>query len=484
MPASSNAAGPFVVSGNGTPLVWNVNPVPFNPDLGTLGNRTNAQAVADVTADFAVWEAVTTSTISFTNAGALPEDVTTVNVDDYYAVCGDGLSPIIFDVDGTITEAIFGTGTNNTIVAFATPDCQDFATATITEATAILNGRFIDGSSAGQNPEISLTAFNAVVRHELGHYFNLDHSQVNRTEATDGNAANDNAIATMYPILVSATEQSTLHLDDMVAVSTLYPEPTFASGFGKITGSILLPNGEGAFQGAWVTARKVGDPRLTSVGVASGARFFPDNPGGAPSPALRALYEIPGLPAGSYTVEIEAIAPGFTGTTTVGPLDPPVTLPGPAEFWNGANESNSNPPDVPTASTQIPVVAGGTVSGTNIITNGTPNRSRQRFLHDADERPAVDRDSQHHRCDVRHLRPGRPRNLSARSESELQQRVVPVHSGSSRQRRDFDGEQHLRHGAQPSTPGAADRSRRSPATMIRSDRPRGFSSRRAKGSRT
>ena len=38
-----------------------------------------------------------------------------------------------------------------------------------------------------------------------------------------------------------------------------------------------------------VIARQVGDPRLTAVGYASGARYFPSNTCGPPAPALRGL---------------------------------------------------------------------------------------------------------------------------------------------------------------------------------------------------
>ena len=384
--APSRGAGPLApnVSGAGTPLAWwgaRPTPIPFNPDLGTLGTRTNAQAVSDITADFGVWAAVSTASLSFTNAGALPQDVTVANYGSYFGVCGDGLSPIIFDTDGTIMNDLFGPGANNSVVAVAQPDCTDFAVSTITEGSAILNGRFLDGVSNGSNPELTLVDYSAVVIREFGHYLNLDNSQINLTEAKDANIGNDNAVATMYPFLINGSEQATLNLDDKVSVSALYPAPQFASSFGKITGSVLLSNKEGAFQGAYVIARRVDDPRISAVGAASGARFFPHNDGGLPNPGLRAFYELPGLPPGDYTVQIEAIDPTFTGAAAVGPLDPPVALPIP-ELWNGecpppgsptpaaGCESNTNPPDDPTQSTVITVTAGGTVSNINFILNG------------------------------------------------------------------------------------------------------------------
>src|SRR6185369_3841047 len=123
-------------------------------------------------------------------------------------------------------------------------------------------------------------------------------------------------------ILINGSQMGTLNLDDQVSVSTLYPAPTFASSTGTLTGTIFRSDGT-PFQGAYVIARKVGDPRLTAVGVASGARYASS----ASNAALKGLYEIPGLPPGDYTVEIEAIDPSFTGGSGVGPLDPPATLP-------------------------------------------------------------------------------------------------------------------------------------------------------------
>jgi hypothetical protein len=368
-----HAAGPLIVNGAGTPLAWRSIPIPFNPDRGGLGTRTNAQAVSDIMADFAKWAGVSTANVSFTNAGAMPVDVTAANYTSYLGVCNDGLDPIVFDTDGSIIDDLFGVGASNEVVASGSPDCQDYTSATITEGSVVINGKWIDGINTNANPELLLTDLSAVVIHEFGHYIGLDNSQINLKEANTRTTSDDNAVATMYPFLINGTQQIILNLDDQVSVSTLYPAPSFSSSFGRITGNILLPNREGAFQGAYVIARNVNDPRMTAVGVASGARFFPGTPGGFPSPALRAFYEIPGLPAGSYTVEIEEIDQSFTDDQSVGPLDPPAQLPGPAEFWNGTNESNTSPPDSPTSSVPINISAGQTVSGIDIVINGSAN---------------------------------------------------------------------------------------------------------------
>ena len=54
----ARAAGPLIVNGAGVPLVWTANPVPFNPDRGSLGAIDNATAVGMVASDFGVWASV------------------------------------------------------------------------------------------------------------------------------------------------------------------------------------------------------------------------------------------------------------------------------------------------------------------------------------------------------------------------------------------------------------------------------------------
>ncbi len=142
---AARAAGPLLVNGAGEPLKWETSvPVPFSPDQGTLGTLTNALAGILVTVNFAAWEAVPTSTISFTNAGTLPVDVTVDNIFTFLGVC-EGVSPIIFDTDGSITDFLFGPGAGDVILGFAGPECGLFVPPRITEAIAILNGRVIDG---------------------------------------------------------------------------------------------------------------------------------------------------------------------------------------------------------------------------------------------------------------------------------------------------------------------------------------------------
>jgi hypothetical protein len=356
LPAVASAAGVLLVSGSGEPARWIVAPVPYNPDRGRLGVLDNAAAIAFVASRFDVWQAVPSASIEFVNAGTLPVDVKANNYTAFLNQC-DGRSPIIFDDDGSITDDLLGIGARNAILGFSSPECGDLAAGTITEALVVLNGRFIDGIDSANNPELSVEDYGAVFLHEFGHFFNLDHSQVGRAEAFDGIPTNDDVIPTMFPFLVSGAAAASLAIDDVASVSALYPTADFAATTGTIRGRILRADGR-PFQGAYVIARSVTDPRRTAVGGASGARFMPAIDGGPPPPELEGAYELPGLPPGTYTVEVEAIDPRFTGGSSVGPLDPPVALPGVPEYWNGDDEAATNPPDDPDSAQAITVGPG------------------------------------------------------------------------------------------------------------------------------
>lgn len=369
----SDAAGPLFVNDAGTPLVWIERPIPWNSDPGPLGVLDAAAAHQLVADGFDVWASVPHSAIGFADAGALPADVTAANVGLFVGVCDDGLSPIVFDHDGAITDALFGAGASNSILGFAGPECGDFDPPVITEASAVLNGKFIDGIASSGNPEVGVDTFAGVMIHELGHYVNLDHSQINLVEAFDGSPANDDAIATMFPFVLSGAETATLARDDEVSLAMLYPAPDFAAATAAITGEIRRGDTDAPFDGAFVIARNVDDPRRDAVGYVSGARHVAGSldPGAA---ALVGAYELAGLtPDASYTVEVEPVSPLFSGGSSVGPISPPVPLPGPAEFWSGDLEAGTDPPDDPRALGEtIAVGAGGVAANVDIVLNVVP----------------------------------------------------------------------------------------------------------------
>jgi hypothetical protein len=102
--------------------------------------------------------------------------------------------------------------------------------------------------------------------------------------------------------------------------------------------------------------------------------FFDGNSGGSRfgsrNIAYAGTFDIP-VPAGSsYTVEVESVYPQFAGGSSMGPLDPPLPLPGLPEFWDKQESSY----DDPAARDVIPATPGQSITGIDIILNGTDPR--------------------------------------------------------------------------------------------------------------
>ena len=179
--------------------------------------------------------------------------------------------------------------------------------------------------------------------------------------------------------------------DDVAWISTLYPSASFAGSYATISGTIYFSDGVSQFQGANLIARAVYDPnaarddsRRIAVSVVSGY-LFTGNPGqsvtaslpgssenntngdanGSRNPQFIGHYQM-AVPAGTYTVEVEAIYSAFVGGSGVGPLSPPVPLAGAAEFWN----KDESAFDFPLQRDMITVHAGDKVTGIDIILNG------------------------------------------------------------------------------------------------------------------
>jgi len=326
-------------------------PLGYRTDLGTLGSFSNTRAVSIASYAFAQWDNITSASLSFVNGGSLARDVTSA-LDPYISGVmqyNDGVNPIIFDTDGSITDAIFGVGARYSVLGFAG---SAYAGTSYGEGKAVING-FLSGSGSAADQQ----RYEATITHEIGHFLGLAHPQLGMHAA----------YPTLYPYVISDATQRTLDPDDTAAMCQLYPTPGYAARVGSISGTVRRPNGTN-LSGMNVVAvdSATGVSYSTMVDYFSGG----DGPFDLP-PAPTGSYTFRGLAPGTYFVRIEPIRPAFVGGSSVGSYDPPAAATQTVyrEWYNGVNEGGDMLIDDLNRKTGVKVTAGFTSGGINIVAN-------------------------------------------------------------------------------------------------------------------
>src|SRR5688572_3460869 len=367
---SAGAGGPLFIDENGDFLLWSTGQsIAYRTDGGSLSSEVSgAQALARVDGMFDVWQNVASSSIAYTHAGPIlpvagfsDGDVNTA--EEFNAVEGDCFdgdqSPVVYDATGSMFAAL---GMDPGVIGFAGP-CAANGAGEIVSGRAVMNGTYQDGIDSGENFELNPQEFDAALIHEFGHFSGLDHSQIN-VNCFEGACGSDDlaGLPTMFPFLVSA-QQRTLSTDDVAWISRLYPQ-NFSATHGTISGVVYFTDGESHAQLVNVIARRVdagdNEDRRFAASSVSGYRFgfihgnaitgAQSSGAGSSDPAHIGLFEIP-VPAGSYTLEVEAIHREFVGGSSVGPGLLSFELPG----------------EAPAPSAPIAVSAGEHESGHDVI---------------------------------------------------------------------------------------------------------------------
>lgn len=317
------------------PVRWlNPQEIPYNVDGGGLGQLNNDQAKELLQAMMAIWENESGGMFHFVDKGPIGVDVTTDTMKDYVdtSVCADnvppriasmiqGQSPIIFDTDGSIIDALSGPESSRRVVGKTAFRCFKGTLADpqgVTQAFLIMNGRFMDGLP---DPiDLPLNVYAGVILHELGHYLGLHHSMVNEGAyegVLNGSRPLDDSkyVPVMYPLILTNSIASTvLKPDDIAVLRSLYPQT--GDAFGSISGDIQSSS-DANVMGANIVARRMDDPLCQAVSAVSGRECVPltSSASGEPSvlsemcnnPQLAGSYKIRGLTPGPYRVEVSEI---------------------------------------------------------------------------------------------------------------------------------------------------------------------------------
>ncbi len=380
-PQALLAGGPKFVAGVsnfnpavlGQPIHWAGGQVRYYVDQGALNSQvSNQQATAMVDAAAALWSAVPTAAVALVDAGQLNEDVSSSNIVAGKAIIAQpaDVTPsaanyplgIIFDADGSVTNAIFGAGAadptscqNNGVMTWLDNIQPD---ATIAHAIILLNGL-----CAATPDQLNMMSYE--LERGFGRVLGLDYAQVNPGALFNGEANGLLGWPVMQPISglcssgggICIPNPSVLRYDDIAALNRIYPliSANLANFPGKqltapntisIQGTIAFRGGAG-MQGVNVVARPLdsnGNPLYQyTVTFVSGAYFrgshgnpvtgFDDTDGnlltmwGSNNPALQGFFDLrfmplpPGLTTVNYQVTFEPINPLYMESESVGPYE-------------------------------------------------------------------------------------------------------------------------------------------------------------------
>jgi Matrixin/Carboxypeptidase regulatory-like domain len=249
------------------PLQWQMNPT-------QTPNVTGARTQHDVfAAAFAAWQGVTTATITISEG---PQTPTTVKP--------------AFDGINLITTNVSSTDFNSSALALTLVYTFDQALPNdglgrpvefpgqIAEADMMFNP--VQGFSTSVTTPASAIDLQSVATHEVGHFLGLDHSTL--------------VSATMFPTIPPGYNlPKNLSPDDMAAISTIYPSPTFAAK-GQLSGTVRMTDGTPVFGAAVVAVNGSGTAVAGSITDPSGN------------------YTIAGLDSGAYTVYAAPLVAPFT----------------------------------------------------------------------------------------------------------------------------------------------------------------------------
>ena len=366
---SSRAGGPAFIAGSGyapgvegQPLIWANGSVRYFTDQGDLSPiLTNAQADAFVATAFNAWTGISGVALTASQGGHLAEDVNGGNL----ATDGHGTitaplditssatsTPvgIVYDYDGSITEALLGAGAGGladcfTNAVYGGPD--NFSTGgNIVHALVVING--VCAATSAQLPDVQYRLVRI-----LGRVLGLGWSQANvnvLTQIPPPTSADFGGFPVMHftdpiscvPIAACYPNADVPKMDDINALARLYPVSGNPQPAGRVYGSVYFTDASGnavqPMQGVNVVARLldgVGQPSGQFVVTSVSGFAFHGNAGniingyvdangfrydrwGSNDPSLEGFFDLGQLtiPAGQtiaqYQLSVEALDPNWS----------------------------------------------------------------------------------------------------------------------------------------------------------------------------
>lgn len=344
---------------------------PGNVDFLVDGSSTTPigdSLLAEATAARDAWNDISTAKNvlgNFTKAGV---DYIDTNFGSAWGIgvtsgsgAADGQFEVVLDETGDILTNVFSLDPANINGFGPSRRTVSGGACTITDAFNLLNG-------TRSNFDRPSTTF-----HEFGHIQGLAHSSVgefnsrNNTAFSGGFASpsaaldpiNISNVPTMHPFSGgTGSNRSTPEQDDKAGLSELYPETSFTTTLGGISGTVTKCSDDTALEGVNVRAVST---TSSSLQVTRYSAFDSNGTG---------KYVINGLPPGDYKVIIEPM--GFNGFTAGRmAIKTRIDSEFPTEYYGPtADEENNCTEDIPDTPLNISVVAGATTPNINFKVGG------------------------------------------------------------------------------------------------------------------
>ncbi|MGA2351879.1 MAG: IPT/TIG domain-containing protein [Terracidiphilus sp.] len=392
VPRAALAGGPKYVAGVsffnpvalGQPVHWANGQLNYYVDQGPLNSAVNnQQAKAMVDAAAALWSAIPTAGVTLTDKGALNEDVSSANIvvsGTNFTVTGEqtnqqgviarpaDVTPsatsfpvgIIFDADGSVINAIYGSG------ASSPGSCQNngvfFWLDNVNPNGTMAHGIIVLNGLCATNANL-LEMMSFELERAFGRILGLDYAQINLGAQTNGEIGGMLGWPVMQPYSgicgwtggACIPNPTVLRWDDIAALNRLYPitAANLASFPGKqitaantvsIQGTISFETGVG-MQGVNVVARPLdanGNPLYQyTVSYVSGSAFngnhgnpvtgWTDANGnlltmwGSNATTMRGFFDLSGMPlppgtaTSNYQVTFETVNSNYILSNSVGP---------------------------------------------------------------------------------------------------------------------------------------------------------------------
>ena len=285
---ASRAGGPAFIAGSGyapgvegQPLIWANGSVQYFTDQGDLSPiLPSAQADAFVATAFSAWTGISNVALTASQGGHLAEDVNGSNIAadasgaitapaDITSAATSTPVGIVYDSDGTVTEALLGQGAGGladcfTNAVYGGPD--NFSTGgNIVHAFVVING--VCAATTAQLPDVQYRLIRV-----LGRIFGLGWSQANvnvLTRKPPPVAADFAGFPLMHfadpiscvPIGACYPNAAVPKIDDINALARLYPSSVNPQPAGRIYGSVYFTDASGIavqpMQGVNVLARLI-----------------------------------------------------------------------------------------------------------------------------------------------------------------------------------------------------------------------------------